>query len=81
MHVLWDEKTYSHNKRVGNTSHGVGKLETDLSPMMIHPSAFNICDTVESCNALLGEETGKYVADNSTNCVRSKDLRDSHNES
>ena len=69
------KETYGDNKRVRNTSGGVGQLICKLNVVLIEPATVDHGDAVESCYASLSEDSGEEVTNDASNSMTGEDLK------
>lgn len=63
-----------HDKAVGHPASRIGELHCQLNVVVVEPASGDAGKAIEACNALLGEEPGEKVADDTANGVGCEDL-------
>lgn len=69
-----EQQDERNHKRPTETGSRVGKLITKLNPVLVDPTTRDRSGTVKRRNAVVGKDTSKQVAHNTTNTVSSKDV-------
>ena len=67
-------RTYGHDEGVAETRDGVGDLVAELDVVVVEPAAVDFGDSVEAGHALLCEEAGEQVADDTADSMGGEDL-------
>lgn len=70
-----EEQDHGDDEGPAETRSGVGKLVTELDPVLVDPTTGDKRRTIEGSDPVVGEEGGENVSNHTTNTVCSKDIK------
>ena len=61
-------------ERIRHSADGIGKLVTELHPVVVEPAAVYFGEAIEMRYVICGEEAGKHVTDEASNSMDGEDI-------